>query len=491
MTLFLLLIAPLLEAAACGLLRSRTWMERVSVTSAAINLLLAMGLVRAVARFQSASAFDGFLYADALSALVVVLTAFVSFVCAIYAVGYFRTDLEKRNITLGRLKEYYVLTPLFVFALFLVALANNLGIMWVAIEASTLASVLLIAFYNQKTSLEAAWKYIIIGSIGISMALFGTLMTYYSASHIVGTESVEGLNWTRLILAAPSLNPKALRLAFIFILMGYGTKAGIAPMHTWKPDSYSEAPVPSAAILAAAVLNCALYGILRFHILAARCLGPEFSGSLLLWFGLASLLIATPFILVQTNFRRLLAYSSIDHTGIMLVGFGVGGSLGPFGALLHMFYHAVTKPLLFFCAGNVQQQFGTAVSRKVGGGVIHLMPITAVLFLAGALAVTGTPPAGLFQSELTVLSASVTGRNLQVASLFVGCVVTIFAGFLYHIGRLVLGGPRPETSRDNESLWRLLPMLLIAALTLLLGFWLPSPLLHLIQQAGQIAGGTR
>jgi len=491
MTLPLLLLAPLVEAAACGLLRSRQWMERVSVISAAINLVLAVMLVRSVARFRSVSAFDGFLYADALSALVVVLTAFVCFVCAIYAVDYFRTDLEKQNITLGRLKKYYILTPLFVFALFLVALANNLGIMWVAMEGSTLASVLLIAFYNRKTSLEAAWKYIIIGSIGISMALFGTLMTYYAASHIVGTESIEGLNWTRLLSAAPALNPEALRLAFIFILMGYGTKAGIAPMHTWKPDSYSQAPVPSAAILAAAVLNCALYGILRFHILASKCLGPEFSSGLLLWFGLGSLLIATPFILVQTNFRRLLAYSSIEHTGIMLVGFGVGGSLGPFGALLHMFYHAITKPLVFFCAGNVEQQFGSAVFRKVGGGVIHLMPVTAVLFLAGALAVTGTPPAGLFQSELTVLSASVQGRSLWVATLFVGCIVTIFAGFLYHISRLVLGAPRLETSRNAESWWRLLPMLLTAALTLLLGFWLPSPLLHLIQQASQIVGAAR
>ena len=491
MTLVLLLLAPLVEAAACALLFSRQWMERISVASAAVNLILAALLVRAVARYQSVSAFDGFLYADALSALVVVLTAFVAFVCAIYAVGYFRADFEKQVITVGRLKEYYVLTPLFIFALFLVALANNLGIMWVAIEGSTLASVLLIAFYNQKTSLEAAWKYIIIGSIGISMALFGTLLTYYAASHIVGTESIEGLNWTRLVAVAPLMNPKALRLAFIFILMGYGTKAGIAPMHTWKPDSYSEAPAPSAAILAAAVLNCALYGIIRFHILASKCLGPEFSSGLLLWFGLGSMLIATPFILVQSNFRRLLAYSSIDHTGIMLVGFGVGGGLGSFGALLHMFYHAITKPLLFFCAGNVQQQFGTAVFRKVGGGVIHLMPVTAVLFLAGTLAVTGTPPAGLFQSELTVLTASVQGRSLWVASLFVGCVVTIFAGFLYHIGGLVLGAAGAGRSRKAESWWRLLPMLLIGALTLLFGFWLPSPLLQLIQQAGQIVGGAR
>lgn len=350
MILILLLLAPLVEAAACGLSFSRQWMERVSLISAAVNLILAVMLVRAVARVQPVSAFGGFLYADALSALVVVLTAFVAFVCAIYAVGYFRTDFEKQIITVGRLKEYYTLTPLFVFALFLVALANNLGIMWVAIEASTLASVLLIAFYNQKTSLEAAWKYIIIGSIGISMALFGTLLTYYAASHMIRTESIEGLNWTRLILAAPSLNPKALRLAFIFILMGYGTEAGIAPMHTWKPDSYSEAPVPAAAILAAAVLNCALYGILRFHMLASKCLGPEFSSGLLLWFGLGSMLIATPFILVQTNFRRLLAYSSIDHTGIMLGRFRSWGQSGPvWRVAAHVLSRRHQAPALLLC----------------------------------------------------------------------------------------------------------------------------------------------
>ena len=444
-----------------------------------------------MARFQSVSAFDGFLYADALSALVVVLTAFVSFVCAIYAVGYFRTDLEKQNITLGRLKEYYILTPLFVFALFLVALANNLGIMWVAIEGSTLASVLLIAFYNQKTSLEAAWKYIIIGSIGISMALFGTLMTYYAASHIVGTESIEGLNWTRLISAAPSLNPKALRLAFIFILMGYGTKAGIAPMHTWKPDSYSEAPVPSAAILAAAVLNCALYGILRFHILASKCLGPEFSSGLLLWFGLGSLLIATPFILVQTNFRRLLAYSSIDHTGIMLVGFGVGGSSGSLWRTAAYVLSRHHQTAAFFLCRQRSAAVRNCCLPKGG----RRRDSCAAGY--GCI-VPGRDPGGDRDSSRRAVSKRIDdlerfgpGPHSRGGQPLCRMRGHHLCGIPLPHRTLVLGAPRPGTSRNAESWWRLLPMLLIGALTLLLGFWLPSPLLHLIQQAGQIVGGAR
>src|SRR2546430_2761795 len=264
MTLLFLLLAPLAESSACLMLRSRVLMERVSIASASLNFILAIILVRDVGRYQSVSLLRGFLFADALSALVILLTAFVALVCSVYAVGYFRWDLRRQTVTPGRLKEYYTLTPLFGFAMFLVASANNLGVMWVAIEGTTLASVLLIAFYNRKTSLEAAWKYIIIGSIGISLALFGTLLCYYAAAHVVGTESIEGLNWSRLMAAARDLDPEAMRLAFILILMGYGTKAGIAPMHTWKPDSYSEAPIPSAAVLAAAVLNCALYGIIRF-----------------------------------------------------------------------------------------------------------------------------------------------------------------------------------------------------------------------------------
>ena len=218
------------------------------------------------------SALGGFLRADALSALVVGLTAFVAVVCGIYSIGHFRTDIHSGKITEGQLHRYYVLTPMFVAAMLLVPLADNLGIMWVAIEGSTLASVLLVTFYNQKTSFEAGWKYIIIGSIGISLALFGTIFTYYSSVNVLGNEAHHGMNWSVLAGIADKFDPKAMRLAFILVLLGYGTKAGLAPMHTWKPDAYSEAPVPTAALLGTAFVTCAIYAIARF-----RCSGREMS----------------------------------------------------------------------------------------------------------------------------------------------------------------------------------------------------------------------
>src|SRR5208337_3955231 len=273
------------------------------------------------------TALGGFLRADALSALVLALTGFVSLVCSIYAVGYLRRDEADGKITPAQLRRYYVLTPMFVGAMLLVPLADNLGIMWVAIESATLASVLLVTFYNQKTSFEAGWKYIIIGSIGISLALFGTVFTYYSAVNVLGADAHRGMNWSVLVGIADKFDPKAMRLAFILVLLGYGTKAGLAPMHTWKPDAYSEAPVPTAVLMGTAFVNCAIYAIARFDVLAVKCLGHDFPGKLLVGFGVASILVAVPFILTQRNFRRILAYSSIDHAGIMAAAIGFGGKL--------------------------------------------------------------------------------------------------------------------------------------------------------------------
>jgi hydrogenase-4 component F len=256
---------------------------------------------------------------------------------------------------------------------------------------------------------------------------------------------------------------------------------------------YSETPVPSTALLAAAVLNCALYGIIRFHILASNCLGPEFSSSLLIFFGLGSMVIAAPFVLVQRNFRRLLAYSSIDHTGIIVAALGFGGKLGALGAMLHMSFHAITKPLLFFCSGNVQQRFGSASFRGVQEGVIHRLPLTAVLFLLATLAVTGVPPFSIFQSEFTVLMAAFTSGRPWCAAIFVVCVVTIFSGFLFHMVRLNLspklatsaGTPEPDEAgevRDSKTA----AMVLVAIPVCVFGFWLPQSLLRLIEQAAEI-----
>ncbi len=499
MILLGLLIVPLAAGPLAFFLRRRHMMERVNLAAFAILLGLAAVLVAQVLRRGPVSLWDGFFYADALSALVVLLSAFVSLVCSIYAVGYFRHEersgvLQEAEEVGGRfavdkLREYYALMPFLVFAMTLVALANNLGILWVAVEGTTLASVFLVMFYGRETSLEAAWKYAIIGGVGLSLALFGTILTYYSAYGALGTDTLAGLNWSVLARNAAQFDKPTMRLAFILILLGYGTKAGIAPMHTWKPDAYSEAPIPGAAMLATGVLNCALYGLVRFYILSSKCLGPQFSSHLLIIFGLLSIGVAVPFILVQKNFRRLLAYSSIDHSGIMVLALGFGGPLGILGMLLHMTFHSVTKPLLFFCAGNVQQHLNTDLFRKAKGGLIHSMPLTGAAFLMATLAVTGSPPFSLFQSEFTVLRAGFARDHFVLAIFFVSFLVLIFSGFLVHITSLVLGEDT-GLARADMCGWKKYSVAGLALVIVVMGFWIPAPLFRLIQGAvGIVVGG--
>src|SRR6266404_1107646 len=460
MMLTLLLMVPLLAALLCLVITARVWWERLILAAFAIIALLAVCIGLDIGRQVRSggpgriTALDGFLQADALSALVVGLTAFVALACGIYAIGYFRRDLAQGRITEKQLRHYYVLTPLFVCAMLLAPLADNLGVMWVAIESTTLASVLLVTFYNQKTSFEAGWKYIIIGSVGISLALFGTVVTYSSAVGVVGPEAHQSMNWSALVGIADKFNPASMRLAFVLVLLGYGTKAGLAPMHTWKPDAYAEAPVPASTLLGAGFINCAIYAIMRFNVLAEKCLGHDFPSHLLIGFGVFSILLAAPFVLVQRNFRRLLAYSSIDHAGIMVAALGFGGKLGALGAVLHMVFHAVTKPLLFFSAGNVQQHYGSPHFRKVTG-VLHTLPCTGGLFLMATFAITGVPPFSLFQSEFTSLSAAFAADRAGAAALFLLGVVTIFAGFLLHMAKLNLGAAHEAPTRRVECPWKL------------------------------------
>jgi hydrogenase-4 component F len=489
MMLMLLLLAPCLAALLCLVVRSPAWWERINLLAAVIVAGLAGLVAHDVLRDGKVTALNGFLQADALSALVIVLTAFVALVCAVYAVGYFRHDRSEGRITEAQLRRYYVLSPLFVGAMLLTPLADNLGVMWVAIEATTLASVLLVTFYNQKTSFEAGWKYIILGSVGISLALFGTVLTYYSAIGVLGAETANGLNWSVLVTLADRFDPSAMRLAFIMVVLGYGTKAGLAPMHTWKPDAYAEAPVPAAALLGAGFINCAIYAIIRYYVLAEKCLGHDYIGTLLVGFGVFSILLAAPFVLVQRNFRRLLAYSSIDHAGIMVAALGFGGRLGALGLSLHLLFHAITKPLLFFCAGNVQQHFGTPHFRKVTG-VIRTLPWTGGLFLLAGLAVTGTPPFSIFQSEFTALSAALAANRSWAAGLFVLGVVTIFVGFLVHLARMNLGAPQGSAAPARECPWKLGAMALVAIVIVGFGVWLPGPLFQLVQQTAHIIGAT-
>src|SRR5579864_1047901 len=447
MILLFLLITPLAAALLSSLARKRPAMEAINLAGFAVTFVSAFLLAERVLHQGPVSLWDGFLYADHLSALVILLTASMALVCSVYAVGYIREDERSGALTAegngatisAKLRKYYTLTPIFVFAMLLVTVSNNLGVMWVAIEATTLASIFLVTFYGKATSLEAAWKYAIIGGVGLSMALFGTVLLYYSAHSLSGSDTLAGLNWSVLAGHAAQLDKTTMRLAFILALLGYGTKAGLAPMHTWKPDVYSEAPVPAASILSSAMLNCALYALIRFYILTSGCLGAEFPGGLLLIFGMLSMGISVPFVLVQKNFRRLLAYHTIDHAGIMVTALGVGGKLGALALMLHMTFHTVAKSLLFLCAGNVYQHFKTDLFDKVKGGLIRVMPVTGIVFLMATLAIIGMPPFSLFQSEFLIVRATYGGGHYVPTALFVLFGTGIFAGALLHVGGLVLG----------------------------------------------------
>ena len=496
MLIVALLLIPIAAAAASFLARGRALMERANLAASVATFSVAVALGGRVLASGAISLGNGFFFADSLSALVILLTAAVSLVCSTYSIGYLRDDQnsgalgndEDGREQLRQLRMYYSLTPPFVFSMLFMAVANNLGVMWVAIEATTLASIFLVTFYGKVTSLEAAWKYAIIGGVGLSMALFGTLVAYYAGHSLAGSEALHGLNWSVLAEHAAQLDKTSMRLAFALILLGYGTKAGLAPMHTWKPDAYSEAPVPSAAILSSAMLNCALYGLIRFYILTSRSLGTEYPSRLLLLFGLLSMGISVPFVLVQKNYRRLLAYHTIDHAGIMVTALGLGGALGSLGLMLHMTFHTIAKSLLFLCAGNVQQHFRTDLFSGIKGSVLRAMPLTGVIFLMAMLAIIGMPPFSLFQSEFLIVRAAFDGGHALTGVLFVLFGTGVFAGALLHVGGMILGpagdmpvaGPRP---------WRNGSLFVLAAALVVIGFWVPAPLLELIRGAAQVVSG--
>ena len=495
MILAFLLGVPLAGGVLSALARKRGEMEAINLAAFGLTFLLSLAVAAGVLRSGAISLWDGFLYADSLSALVILLSASVALVCAVYAVGYLREDERSGALdeesgsreSLAKLRKYYALTPLFVFSMLLVTVANNLGVMWAAIELTTLASVFLITFYGKVTSIEAAWKYAIIGGVGLSMALFGTIVTYYAGHKLPGSEGLSGLNWSVLVGQAAHLDRTSMRMAFVLVLLGYGTKAGLAPMHTWKPDAYSEAPIPSAAILSTALLNCAVYGLVRFYALAKGCLGAEYPGNLLLLLGIFSMGISVPFVLVQKNFRRLLAYSTIDQAGIMITALGIGGKIAALALMLHMTFHTIAKSLLFLCAGNIYQRFRTDLFARIKGGVIGVMPLTGIAFFMGVLAIVGMPPFSLFQSEFLMVGAAFAGGHSVPGLLFILCATGVFAGMALHVNRLVLG-PAGE-ARTAWYPWRDSAVLAVAVVLVVIAFWLPGPLLELIRGAGRIAGG--
>jgi hydrogenase-4 component F len=385
-------------------------------------------------------------------------------------------------------KEFFILTPLFGCGMFLAVLANSLGVMWAAVEATALSSVLLVALYNRRTSLEGAWKYVILGSLGLALALLGTVFIYAAACK-GSSRQLPSFDWSYLVTIAPQLDPRLVRLAFVFALVGYGTKAGLAPMHTWLPDAHSEAPSPTSAMLSGVSLKIALYALLRFHILTAACLGPAFSCHLLLGFGLLSMFLAAPFILVQENLKRMLAYSSLEHVGLICVGIGLGTPLTIFGALLHMGYHALTKPVLFFAAGNIHQSCHTLEFRLIGPGMVRLLPVTVLCLGLAAVAATGLPPFGLFFSELTVISGGVAAGQMTISVLVLAALIACFCGMLRQFTRILPGEPKARSLGDGRRMDGVPAMGLLLGGLLVFSVWLPRPVLDIMHQAAGIIGG--
>jgi hydrogenase-4 component F len=491
MILTIVLLIPLLASGVCLIAPGRRWLELTTVLGTAIVLIFAGLAVRQVMLDRHVGELANWLYADALSALILLVIAFVSFTTALYSVGYLREDMREQDVTQGEglrhLRRYYILFNLFVFSMLVVPISNSLGVLWIAIEGTTLASLFLVSFYRTGEALEAAWKYVIVGSVGIALALFGTILAYYSAVQVLGTSY--DLNWSVLAPVAAHLNPSVMRLAFLFIVVGYGTKAGLAPMHTWLPDAHSEAPSPISALLSGVLLNCALYGILRFYALAVPSLGHAYPAALLLTFGLLSLLIAALLIFRQRDYKRLLAYSSVEHMGIIALGVAFGGVLGLYGALLQLLNHAVTKSLMFFASGQVLLKYESKDISRVSG-IIKLMPITGGLLLLGGLALTGSPPFSVFISEFSILSAGFRqGYTLEAIAMLV-LIALIFVGFLFFLGGMVFGKV-PQTVKPGEiSFLSVLAMSLSALLVVGLGVFIPTPLSMLLHQAAAVLGGT-
>ena len=487
------LVVPLLTAGIGTLTGPRRLREAVMIGGLLLTFALCLATARHMLGGTIPTAFGGVLRVDGLSALVLVLCAFVGLLSGIYGVGYLRRNEARGLVSPRQRREFYGLIPAYVFAMLLVSVSNNLGIMWIAVELTTLASVFLITFHNRDTSLEAAWKFLMLGSLGLGFALLGTVLLFASGQGRLG-EGLAALDWTRFMQVAPALHPFTLRLGVVFALIGYGTKAGLAPMHTWKPDAYREAPSPAVTLMAVGMLNGALYCILRVHLISKAALGPEFSDGMLLSLGLLSVLIAMPFILIQWNLKRLLAYSSIEHIGIMAVGVGLGAEAGVFGALLHMTYHSLAKPVSLFSAGTLAQLHSSSDFNRIGSGTFSRAPIASALLVLAALMITGSPPFGLFFSEMTILRAGFLGVHRTATSIFLAALIVLFCGFAFQVGRLVFGPPRDRADRRVPLPERLDlgtgTAVVAAAIAIVSAFYLPAPLLALVRGATLVVWGT-
>jgi hydrogenase-4 component F len=490
MTSPLLWITPLVPFAVglvMLLVRDRRLLAALDVAGSLAVLSLTLAVAQAVARHGAVSAL-GLLRADDLAVVFLLLIGLLSVAVSVATVGWMRQELARGQMREDRLRYYFALVHGFVATMLVTVLSDNLGILWIAMEGTTLTSALLVGFHGDRHGLEAAWKYIIVTTIGISFGLFGTVLVYGAAVHAQGGVFAGAMNWSSISAIAGRLDPGIVRIAFIFVMVGYGTKAGLAPLHMWLPDAHSQAPTPVSALLSGALIKCALFGIIRFHTIARDACGPEFSHGLLLLFGLVSVVVATPFIIVQHDLKRLLGYHSVEHVGIIALGLGFGGRLGTYGALLHVINHGVTKALVFLVAGDAIGRYGTRDMRLMKG-FLGIAPIAGTLLLMGAFSLAGTPPFSIFVSEVLVIQAGIAAGRLVPVAVFLVMVVIIFAGLVHHVGQMAFGVADGSVSRGREAPSPLLGMFLLAAVMVLFGIWIPFRPDRLLQAAAEIVVG--
>jgi|CXWL01.1.fsa_nt_gi hydrogenase-4 component F len=496
------LAAPLL-AALLSLTTNRTQILRgLNLATMILLSLSEVAIVRDVLAQGSVVTLRGLVHLDALSAFILLIIIAIGFSASLYSWTYLADHVKRGVIDPGRPRLFFCLFHLFLFAMIVATIANSLGVLWVAMEGTTLATAFLISFFRTREGFEAGWKYLILCSVGIALALFGTVLTYYSSVHVLGDVSA-ALNVTTLQEVAGQLNPQVLKLAFIFVLVGYGTKVGLAPMHSWLPEAYSEAPAPVVAMLAGVLETVAVYALLRTKSIMDPALPAHYTGNLLILLGLLSFVVAALFILIQHDYKRLLAYSSIEHMGVAMVGFGVGGPIGTFGGLFHLLNHALAKSLAFFSAGNIHRRFGTREIKDVHG-MVTVQPMTAVALLVAGLALVGMPPFSMFLSEVMVVSALATQtfssdtlhigqfltiivahdvRSLAIVTLLLVFAVVLFGGFTYRLASMVWGTPPDGVTRGEP--WEVghIPLLVTAAVIVGLGVAIPEPVKGLMDLA--------
>ena len=431
---------------------------------------------------------DGILYVDHLSAVLLIIVAVLACTSTLFSISYMEKELAHGHITFIMLRRYYGLFHVFIFTMISVLIVENLGLMWVAVEATTLASALLVAFYFNHSALEAAWKYVMVCTVGICLALLGTILLYYAQMNVIGTD-FQALSWLNLKDISPKLDPEITKLAFIFILIGYGTKAGLAPMHTWLPDAHSQAPSPVSGLLSGALLSCAVYVILRNLIVVQAVIHHDFLQYLLIAFGVLSIAIAIPFILLQHDIKRLLAYSSVEHMGIIVLGIGIGTPLAIYGALLHMINHGIAKSALFYIAGVITQEYETKHIVRIRG-MASTMPIVATLFLIGIFEITGIPPFGVFVSKFILIgSAFASGRILLGVSILL-LLAAIFAGMMYYCLSMTFGSrPKYRASAVTIGKPALVAMTVSVGLVIVAGMYIPTWLNNILYKAASIVVG--